>query len=616
MSYSFLVLLNLLALLLQGLAVVYALRLSRVTGRSLAWILISVGLGLMEIRRVFGFCRIIAAGQVRSFDFTETTIVLVISVTLLAGIYYIRPVFASLKAAKDALQKREAALELLFSKMANGFALHEIVRDQDGNPVDYRFLKINPAFEKLTGWKADAVVGRTLREVLPTTDDLCWETFGKVARSGEPISFEYHLASVGRYFSVTAYCSEPLRLGAVFNDITELKRSEEARRKFEAEMYHSQKLESLGVLAGGIAHDFSNLLVGVLGNVDLALAETPRSALIYPLLNDIVDAAKQAALLCKQLLAYSGKGRFVVERVDFAEMIREMRPMVDLVVSKNSVIHYDLAEQLPPVEADVSQLRQVVMNLLTNASESLPDGRGSIELRLAAAEPPASCSACAGPWVVLTVEDHGCGMTAEVRERMFEPFYSTKFTGRGLGMAAVAGIVRAHGGQIDVESERGRGTTVRIILPPAARVVSSEQRSQQDGVAQLQLSGTVLLVDDQETVRHTGEKLLEHLGLKAVTASSARSALEILHRDPGGFVCMILDLTMPEMGGLEALPEVRRIAPDLPVILSSGYNKRETAPATDDRSVHFLQKPYTIQNLENVFTTLSTPPEARGSALS
>src|SRR5262249_16490473 len=254
---------------------------------------------------------------------------------------------------------------------------------------------------------------------------------------------------------------------------------EEERRKVQVKLLHAQKLESLGVLSGGIAHDFNNLLVGILGNAGLALHELPENAPVRHTIAEIETAALRAAELTRQLLAYAGRGQSVVQRVSMAELVRDMANLLASAVGKTARLDYQLAEQVPRVEGDATQLRQVVMNLTSNAGEAIGGGSGTITLttgemqadRAYLAESQLGAGLSAGPYVFLEVKDDGHGMHPATLAKIFDPFFTTKFTGRGLGLAAVLGIVRAHKGAIRVSSAPGRGTTIRVLLPCAGVVV-------------------------------------------------------------------------------------------------------------------------------------------------
>jgi PAS domain S-box-containing protein len=394
--------------------------------------------------------------------------------------------------------------------------------------------------------------------------------------------------------------------GEIFFNAIGRKRGEDERQNLEQQIRHTQKLESLGVLAGGIAHDFNNLLVAILGNADLALQDLPSHSGIRDYILDIETASRRAADLCRQMLAYSGKGRFVVEPLDLAQLVHEMASMLEVSISKKASIKYNFGTHVLPVVADATQLRQVVMNLITNASESLQDGSGVIAVNIGSdyydseylAQLRITEDLAPGNYVYLEVTDTGCGMDEETQNRMFDPFFTTKFTGRGLGMAAVLGIVRGHKGAIKLYSELGKGTSIRVIFPATVDRVAGDTVSSVNA-EKWTPDGTILFVDDEETVRHTGQKMLQRLGFKVLLAKDGKEAVEIyqMHRDL--IACCIVDLTMPKMDGEETLHALRAIDENVRVILSSGYNEQELAERFSGIGLSgFMEKPYLTGKLE------------------
>jgi len=391
----------------------------------------------------------------------------------------------------------------------------------------------------------------------------------------------------------------------VARNITARKRAEAEQAKLEAQMQEVQKLESLGVLAGGIAHDFNNLLMAILGNADLALLSLSPASPARPNVEEIARTSQRAADLCRQMLAYSGKGRFLVGRYDLSEIVREMAQMLEVSISKKASLRYSFGAQLPAVEADATQLRQVIMNLITNASEALHDHSGSISIvtgvmdcdRTYLAESYLDDKLPEGRYVYLEVSDTGAGMDEETRRRIFDPFFTTKFTGRGLGLAAVLGIVRGHKGAIKVYSEPGRGTTFKVLLP-AVEWQPGNSVPSPGPPASVKPGGTVLLVDDDSAVRTIGVQMLERLGYTVLTAADGREGLEVFRTRREEIACVILDLTMPEMGGDEVFRELRRLQRDVRVILTSGYNEQEVIQQFAGKGLAgFVQKPYTVAKL-------------------
>lgn len=309
-------------------------------------------------------------------------------------------------------------------------------------------------------------------------------------------------------------------------DITSRKRDSEERAELQQKMQESQRLESLGLLAGGIAHDFNNLLVSVMGNADLALLDSSLNPDTRARLSDIVLASKRAADMTRQLLGYAGKGRYVIEPINISTLIKEIADLLSISISKDHKLNLDLADDISAVEADVTQLRQLIMNLILNASEAIehPDGVINVTtgnkvcdvryLRQCGLEDELT----PGKYAFIDVNDNGSGMSAETHARLFDPFFTTKFAGRGLGMAAARGIARGHNGAIQVHTEPGRGTTFRVLLPACEATPRLIRNVQPESA--WQGSETILVIDDDETVRVVMVRTLEQLGYKVLTASS------------------------------------------------------------------------------------------------
>jgi PAS domain S-box-containing protein len=403
------------------------------------------------------------------------------------------------------------------------------------------------------------------------------------------------------------------RIHMFYRDISARRRAAEEHQALERKLLQTQKLESLGVLAGGIAHDFNNLLTGILGNASLASSVLPKSSPVQTYLEQVEKAALRAADLCKQMLAYSGKGRFVVKELDLNTLMNETTELLRVSISKRAQLRFILASSLPAVNVDATQLRQVIMNLVINASDALGDGDGVIAIStgtqhmtaedLATAHAPPE--AAAGDYVWCEVADTGCGMAPEVIARIFDPFFTTKFTGRGLGLAAVLGIVRSHRGALKVTSQPGHGTTFRVLLPPARRPAKALGNPPSSPTG-WRGTGTVLLVDDEETVRITTGRMLQGIGFTVITAGDGREAVQAFIANPDvRFV--LLDLSMPHLDGVEAFREIRKIRADARVLLMSGFTKIEAMKRFRvDGPVGFIQKPFTMHQLsEKAKATLS-----------
>lgn len=384
------------------------------------------------------------------------------------------------------------------------------------------------------------------------------------------------------------------------------RRSDQERLAIERKLQEAQKLESLGLLAGGIAHDFNNLLTSVMGNASLASIDVDPTSPAATCLEQIQLAATRAAELCQQMLAYSGKGRFVVKRVDLNQLITETTSLIHASISKTSSLGLNLAPMLPSVLADEAQMRQIIMNLVINASEALSDRSGAIRVSTGVMHVNRNwlLRAHLAPdlpeddYVFLEVADTGCGMSAEVRGRIFDPFFTTKFTGRGLGLAAVLGIVRGHGGALRVESESERGTTIRVVFPKAAGELEPAPASPLT-TPRWRGSGTILVVDDEETVRRVTTRMLKSLGFDVELAVDGLDGVHHFQVLGDQVRLVLLDLTMPRLDGEAAFRELRKLNPNVPVILMSGFNEQEVVSHFGASGLAgFLQKPFTISMME------------------
>jgi PAS domain S-box-containing protein len=380
-----------------------------------------------------------------------------------------------------------------------------------------------------------------------------------------------------------------------------------AQRQAEEALAQAQKLESLGVLAGGIAHDFNNLLVAVLGHAGLALIDLPEGSAARADVEQIERAAKRAAELAGALLAYSGRGKFVIGRLDASELVRETARLLEVSTGSRAQIRYELANDLPPIEGDATQLRQVVMNLVINASDAIEGRQGVIAITTAtvevgpdeAAELRAGDTFEPGRYVLIEVADTGAGMDEVTRARIFEPFFTTKFTGRGLGLAAVQGIVRGHRGAIGVRSEPGQGSRFRVFLPQAASEGGTPDRVPGPAAEQLG-SETILVIDDDDTVRTATARMLQVKGFRTVVAADGPEGIETFREQMDTIDAVLVDLTMPRMSGLEVMRAIREIRADARIVLMSGYSEPAVGEAREsDRPAGFIQKPFTPAHLSS-----------------
>jgi PAS domain S-box-containing protein len=625
----------------------------------------------------------------------------------------------------------------LFSESVDGFALLEAISDENGTPDDYRFLDMNPAFERVTGLASSNIIGITVRDVFPKTGAFLMEMLEKVTSTGAPQTFERYAHDLDTHLKISAYraasglmacvvvdisyrkriedalreseatfrahvensfdviftldaagtfvfvspawerhfgypvsevlgrsfapfihpddvqpCIEYLtwvlttgRSGTspvyrvksadgslrsfvangmpytdtkgrllfigVGHDVTDQLQAEQDRLDFERQLLHTQKLESLGVLAGGIAHDFNNLLLTILGNVELAARNIPPDSTPHKRLEQATMAANRAADLTSRLLAYSGKGVFVITRLNLNQLVNENAALFRTAVPRTVSIDLQLSAAIPDIMGDVAQIQQVVMNLITNASEAIELQPGLIRLSTGLQICDEACLSgsrleekpAPGRFVYLEVSDNGVGMSEQTRQRIFDPFFTTKFTGRGLGMSAVLGIVKGHSGALFLDSAPGRGTTIRVVFPTteeetaspggeAAHVITSDDSN-------VILSGTVLIVDDEKAVLKVCVTMARLCGFKTITASDGTDAVNTFRTRSDEIDLVLMDLTMPNMDGVAAMNELRRIKPDIKIILSSGFNEQELDERFSDQNPSgFIRKPYGMKNLE------------------
>jgi PAS domain S-box-containing protein len=381
----------------------------------------------------------------------------------------------------------------------------------------------------------------------------------------------------------------------------ERERAEQERRKLELHMQQVQRLESLGVLAGGIAHDFNNLLVGILGHAGLALGDLPEDAPARRHIEQIETCSLRAGELTTQLLAYAGKARFTVQPTDLSAVVGEMANLLHTAISKSARLDLRLEPGLPATLADRAQLRQVVMNLITNASDALADRQGTILVttgrttvtRTLLDDACIASAADPGEYVYLEVQDSGCGIDAETRARMFEPFFTTKASGRGLGLAAVLGIVRGHRGAVHLDSAPGQGTTFRVLLPVCAAAAANEAAPRPVAAPERRPAARVLVVDDEPAVRVIAREALVRAGFDVVVAGDGEAALEVFRKDGRAIHAVLLDMTMPGLSGLETLRGIHELVRGVPVVLTSGYSEEDAAQRVNGEVIAgFIQKPF------------------------
>jgi len=471
----------------------------------------------------------------------------------------------------------QRALDLLGYEDASqiiGQDVHQLIHhsDVDGNVVLQDHCKIAAVMQ--TG------------EAIYVNDEVFWKL------DGSPLSVAYRATPI--------YDEHAILKGIVvtFLDISEQLLAEQEREQMRKQVEHTQRLESLGVLAGGIAHDFNNLLTSVIGNADMALRRLDATSPVVKHLHRIRKASDSAADLCQQMLAYSGQSRLSMEPLNLSELVRDMGELLAISIHKYVEVGYKLENPIRSIYADKVQVQQIVMNLLINANEAMNGKEGKITLTTGSMNVGQNfLNTCyseeavlAGHYVFVEVDDNGCGMDEDTVERMFEPFFSTKFSGRGLGMSAMLGIVRAHAGAVFVHSLEGQGTCIKILLPSLAEesLMAVEQGDlESDNEALEKKKGLILVVDDEEDLREVAGMMLEDMGCEVLFAEDGLQALDIFAEHIDDIDLVLLDLTMPKMGGEACMEGLQRLRSDVPVLISSGYSEAQCA-----KFENFLPKPY------------------------
>lgn len=529
-----------------------------------------------------------------------------------AGVQGIARDITGRKLAEEARRQSEEKYQTILDSIEEGY--YEV--DLDGNLTFYneslvRILRLPKNQMRGMNYRRFHISGENTRKA--------FRAFNQVFKTGmtvrtsdwEIIRGDGSTASIELSITLIKDKNDkPSGFRGIVRDVTDRRHAETQRREMENRFQQAQKLESLGVLAGGIAHDFNNLLVGILGNTELMQLRLPDDSPVRKNLDHIEKSARRAAELTNQMLAYSGKGAFIVEKLDASHLVRSMASLLQTVVSKKVTIEYQLGNHLPAINADASQARQIIMNLVTNASDAIGEEEGIVRIATGVLHADKQYLSRTylndnlqeGYYVYVDVSDNGCGMNLETQNRIFDPFFTTKFMGRGLGLPATLGIIRGHNGAIKVYSEEGAGTTVRVLMPCAEsedsiRVNYPDLVDSEPVEAPSSVGGPVLVVDDEDYVRSVAQEILEEFGFAVVTAQDGVEALEMLERTPE-INLVLLDLMMPRMNGQEALQEIRKRYPALPVVLSSGYTERDAVQRFQgDGPAAFIQKPYMAQQL-------------------
>ncbi len=463
---------------------------------------------------------------------------------------------------------------------------------------------MQPGLRSLFGAPPEQLIGASVGQIFPL------EMSNLISK---PDSYELnaHRPDGGQFpahISIAEFSRDGRRMFTVnVHDLTATRQAEDERRLLQSRVQHVQKLESLGVLAGGVAHDFNNLLVAVMGHAELLGDMVPPGSLQAQSVSAINSAANRAADLCRQMLAYSGQGRFVVRAFRLEDIVRETAAILQTSLPATTRMHFHFEPNVPAIEGDIGQIRQVTTNLLSNAADAIGERGGTIDVRTGVMDVDRAWLQSTfvyseqpeGRYVFVEVRDDGCGMDAASRAKMFDPFYSTKGTGRGLGLSAVLGIIRGHQGAIRVDSELGKGTTIRMIFPEA-RIPVEPLPPQQSTPTPWHGEGLVLIIDDEKDVVHNVKQVLEAAHFKTLIALGGRQGIELFQEHRDALRLVILDLMMPDLDGAEVCREIQRIRPGMPLLLFSTFDENETSARFPGLApAGILHKPFTSSELRD-----------------
>ncbi|MEW6709512.1 MAG: PAS domain S-box protein [Candidatus Riflebacteria bacterium] len=498
-------------------------------------------------------------------------------------------------------QKMEQDYQMLFKGMLDGFALHEMIFVDD-NPVDYRFVDVNPAFERITGIRRTEVIGKTVLELLPETEKYWIERYGQVVQTGIPDSFENYSKALKKHFVVSAYRYSKNQFACIFHDITDRKSIAEENEKMQSQLLQAQKMESVGRLAGGVAHDFNNLIGVIMGCAEMAQLKLKKGANIDSELDGIFKTAERSADLTRQLLAFARRQPISPSVINLNEAVESMHQMLKRLIGEQIELTFTPEKELWPIKFDPGQIQQVLTNLCVNARDAV-SGNGKIIIATGNHEfDELSCidniGLRPGSYVSLSVSDNGSGMDAETVKHIFEPFYTTKEKGKGtgLGLATVYGIINQNDGHIKVFSRSGEGTSIKVFIPKAQTV-----QNQKNGIESVEKTvgghETIMIVEDDETILDLTQRILQSFGYRVFTASRPDTAISIAENCEEKIDLLITDVVMPEMNGNGLSAKIRERFPELKVIFMSGYTAEIILTHGVKHGANFLQKPFHMQEL-------------------
>ncbi|MDQ1331942.1 MAG: two-component system, cell cycle sensor histidine kinase and response regulator CckA, partial [Thermodesulfobacteriota bacterium] len=484
----------------------------------------------------------------------------------IGGIITYTEVTTERKNAELALRKSEQQFRLLFENMAEGVALHELIHDDAGNAKNYRILKVNRAYEMQTGISSERACGSLAGELYGTDTPPYLEEFTGVAHSGVPLLFETYFEPLGKHLIISVIPNERGQFATVFMDITE-------RKSMEEELLKADKLESVGLLAGGIAHDFNNILTSILGNISMAKIQVKSGRKVFDLLSAAETATMMAQGLTRQLLTFSKGGVPVKETASISNLIKESSVFV--LRGSKSECEFSIAEDLWPVDADLGQISQVISNIVINANQSMPEG-GLILITAENMTPENMNGIPVKPerYIRITVKDQGVGIPEKYFSKIFDPYFTTKQAGSGLGLATAYSIINKHNGHISVNSSPGAGTAFNIYLPASGKEIPEKEEA-----VLLTGRGRILMMDDDVLLKEMAEEMLDMLGYDSAFAKDGAEAVKMYKKamkSKKPYDAVILDLTIPGgMGGKEAIKILLEMDPEVKAIVFSGYSEGE-----------------------------------------
>jgi len=515
---------------------------------------------------------------------------------------------------KKSLYLSELKYKTLFHNMLDGWALHEIILNDAGEPIDYVFLDVNSSFEQLTGLKKEKVIGRRVKDILPDTEDHWIKRYGNVAINGTVDEFEEESKNLKKSFQVKVYSPQHLQFVTVFIDTTIQKKLSDDRKQLRLQLQQAQKMEAIGTLAGGIAHDFNNILSAIIGYSELIRDEVNKSHNIDHFNNQVLVAANRAKDLVKRILSFSRGDVVNKSSIDPIHIVADAVGLLKASLPASILIKYFDYLNGIRIFADPTQLHQVVMNLCTNAFHAMELTGGVLTLTLTTKtitdlDIPVGSDTKFGNYFQLTVSDTGIGISPEIRDKIFNPYFTTKPIGKGTGMglSMVHNIIQNHDGFISVNSVVGEGTNFEIMIPLVLDDIQLPLNNTNTDIMDTNLSNKkILLVDDEEILIDLGKTVLERLGYQVVANVNSVAALAKFKETPNDFDLIITDQNMPNMTGIDLSKQILDVRPDIPIILCTGYSSlvsREVAKSIGIRG--FALKPFSRNDMINLIREVS-----------